>query len=151
MNVSLTDQVSFMAFWLSFSRWFGVLFQLPLFDNVSVPGIVKILATLLISFAFFPSVQGTLVAEIRMVGLENAWILMAFHTMTGFIIRFLVKSLLSLYIAAGSILTQQTGSATVTYVDPTPGQRIGPFERIIEWAMVILVLSSGALVPMIQG
>src|SRR5690606_7308826 len=151
MNVSLTDQVSFMAFWLSFSRWFGVLFQLPLFDNVSVPGMIKILATFLISFAFFPSVQGTLVAEINMVGLEHAWLLIAFHTTTGLIIGFLVKTLMSLYVGAGSILTQQIGFASVSYFDPSQGQQVGPFERMIEWAMIIIVLSSGAFVPIVKG
>lgn len=151
MNIALTDQIGFMAFWLSFSRWFGVLFQLPLFDNVSVPGIVKILTTFLITFAFYPSVQGTLISEIKLIGLENAWILMSFHTLTGLIIGFLVKCLMSLYIGAGSILTQQIGFASVTYFDPTQGQQVGPFERMIEWAIIIIVLTSGAFVPMIQG
>lgn len=151
MNVTLADQIGFMAFWLSFSRWFGVLFQLPLFDNVSVPGIVKILSTFLISFAFFPSVEATLVAEIKLVGLEHVWILVAFHTTTGLIIGFLVKSLMTLYVGAGSILTQQIGFASISYFDPSQGQTVGPFERMIEWAMIIIVLTSGALVPMVQG
>ena len=42
MNISILDQQVFLAFWMGFSRWIAVLFQLPLFDNVSVPMIVKI-------------------------------------------------------------------------------------------------------------
>lgn len=151
MNVSLSDPAVFIAFWLSFSRWTAVLFQLPLFDNVSVPGIVKILTSFLISYAFFPSVQGTIVAEIQMVGLDNIWVLMMFHTATGLIMGFLVKVIMSLFVAAGSLLTQQIGFASVSYFDPTQGQQIGPFERLVEWTMVILILSSGALVPMFKG
>jgi flagellar biosynthesis protein FliR len=151
MNLTLADQTVFLAFWLCFSRWVAVLFQLPLFDNVSVPNLVKVLGSFVISFAFFPALRGTLVAEINMVGVENIWILVMFHTTTGLIIGFLVKSIMSLFVATGSILTQQIGFASVSYFDPTQGQQVGPFERMIEWTIIILVLSSGALVPMFKG
>lgn len=151
MTVSLSDQLVFLSFWLSFSRWAGVLFQLPLFDNNAVPNIVKVLTTFLVSFAFFPSVQGTLVAELKLVGADNVWLLLMYHTTAGLIIGFLVKIIMSLFVATGSILTQQIGFASVSYFDPTQGQQVGPFERLIEWTLIILVISSGALVPMFKG
>ena len=151
MDVSIGDQTVFLAFWLSFSRWIAVLFQLPLFDNVAVPNIVKILTTFMISFAFFPELRGTLVAEINTVGVDNLWILLMFHTCAGLIIGFLVKCIMSLFIATGSLMTQQIGFASVSYFDPTQGQQVGPFERLVEWTMIILILSSGALVPMFKG
>lgn len=151
MNVTITDQAAFMAFWLCFSRWSAVLFQLPLFDNVAVPGVVKILTSFVISYAFYPDLRGILVAEINMAGVDNIWILTMFHTCTGLIIGFLVKSIMSLFVATGSILTQQIGFSSVSYFDPTQGQQVGPFERLIEWTLLILVLSSGALVPMFKG
>lgn len=151
MNVSLTDQATFMAFWLCFTRWASVLFQLPLFDNQSVPQVVKVLTSFLVAFAFFPGLQGTLLAEINVVGVENIWILVMFHTTAGLIIGFLVKCIMSLFISTGSILTQQIGFASVSYFDPTQGQQVGPFERLIEWTLLILILSSGALTPMFQG
>ena len=151
MNVTIADQAVFMAFWLSFSRWTAVLFQLPLFDNIAVPNIVKVLSCFVISFAFFPELRGTLVAEINMVGVDNIWILMMFHTCTGLIIGFLVKSIMSLFVSTGSILTQQIGFSSVSYFDPTQGQQVGPFERLIEWTILILILSSGALIPMFKG
>jgi flagellar biosynthetic protein FliR len=151
MNVTIADQTVFLAFWLSFSRWIAVLFQLPIFDNVAVPNLVKVLTSFLVSFAFFPHLQGTIVAEINLVGVNNIWLLMMFHTCTGLIIGFLVKCIMSLFVAAGSILTQQIGYASVSYFDPTQGQQVGPFERIIEWSLIVLVLSSGALVPMFKG
>lgn len=151
MNITIADQTLFLAFWLSFSRWIAVLYQLPLFDNVAVPGLVKILGSFIISYAFFPQLSGTLVAEINMVGFENVWLLVTFHTTTGLIIGFMVKSIMSMFVGAGSILTQQIGFASVSYFDPTQGQQIGPFERLIEWTLLILVLTSGALVPMLKG
>jgi flagellar biosynthetic protein FliR len=151
MNITIADQTVLLAFWLGFSRWIAVLFQLPLFDNVAVPNIVKVLVSFLVSYAFFPELRGTLVAEIQVAGVENIWLLMMFHTCTGLIIGFLVKSIMSLFVATGSILTQQIGFASVSYFDPTQGQQVGPFERLLEWTLLILVLSSGALVPMFKG
>jgi flagellar biosynthetic protein FliR len=151
MNVSIANQEVFLAFWIGFSRWIAVLFQLPVFDNLSVPNIVKVLTSFMIAFAFFPPLEGTLLAEVKMVGSENIWILMMFHTTTGLIIGFLVKCIMSLFVATGSILTQQIGFSSVSYFDPTQGQQVGPFERLIEWTLIILVLSSGALVPMFKG
>lgn len=151
MNVTIADQTVFLAFWLSFSRWSAVIAQLPLFDNVAVPNIVKVLTTFLVSYAFFPHLSGTLVAEVKMVGPENIWLLTMFHVCTGLIIGFLVKSIMTLFVATGSILTQQIGFNSVSYFDPTQGQQIGPFERLIEWTLLILILSSGALVPMFKG
>lgn len=151
MNVTIADQTTFLAFWLCFSRWSAVIMQFPLFDNVAIPGVVKILATFLISFAFFPSLSGTLVAEINLVGVDNIWLLTMFHVCTGLIIGFLVKSIMTLFVSTGSILTQQIGFNSVSYFDPSQGQQIGPFERLIEWTLLILILSSGALVPMFKG
>jgi flagellar biosynthetic protein FliR len=125
--------------------------QLPLFDNVAVPSLIKLLASFLITFAFFPNLSGTLVAEINSVGINNVWVLTMFHTMIGLIIGFLVKSIMSLFVSTGSILTQQIGFNSVSYFDPTQGQQIGPFERLIEWTLLILIISSGALVPMFKG
>jgi len=151
MTVNISDHAVFLAFWVSFSRWTAVLFQLPIFDNLSVPNLVKVLASFLISYAFFPQLEGTILAELRVVGVENAWVLVMFHTMAGLIIGFLVKCIMSLFTATGSILTQQIGFASVSYFDPTQAQQVGPFERIIEWSLIILILSSGALVPMFKG
>lgn len=151
MNVTIADQTAFLAFWLSFSRWSAVLIQFPLFDNVAIPGIVKVLASFLISYAFYPELSGTLIAEVKMVGVDNIWLLTMFHVCTGLIIGFLVKSIMTLFVATGSILTQQIGFNSVSYFDPTQGQQIGPFERLIEWTLLMLILSSGALAPMFKG
>ncbi len=151
MNLTIADQTVFLAFWLCFARWSAVMTQLPLFDSIAVPNVVKILASFLVTYAFFPPLTEILVAEIRLVGVENIWILTMFHVSAGLVIGFLVKSIMSLFVATGSILTQQIGFNSVSYFDPGQGQQVGPFERIVEWTILMMILSSGALVPMFKG
>ncbi len=77
INVSVVDYAVLIAFWLSFSRWAAILVQLPLFDNTSVPNLVKVLMSLVISYAFFPVVKGTLGSRSRQRG--RGQVLVAHH------------------------------------------------------------------------
>ena len=151
INVSIVDYPVLIAFWLTFSRWVAILFQLPIFDNTAVPSMVKILSSLMISYAFFPIVQDVMVAEVLAVGTDHFWYLTIFHTVVGLFIGFLVKSIMNLFIASGSIMTQQIGFSSVSYFDPTYVSRIGPFEKIIQWTIIVMILSTGALLPMFKG
>ncbi len=151
INVSIVDYPVLIAFWLTFTRWVAILFQLPLFDNTSVPVMVKVLTSLIISYAFFPLVEATMVKEVLAVGVESFWMLTIFNTIVGLFIGYLVKTIMSLFIAAGSIMTQQIGFASVSYFDPTFVARIGPFEKIIQWTILIMILTTGALIPMFKG
>lgn len=151
MSVSITDQVAFTTFWLGFTRWLAVLMQLPIFDNIAVPGVVKILASFVIAWAFHPLVSPAIAAEVRMVGIENLWFLTMTHVAVGLVIGFFVKSFMSLFTAAGTILTQQIGFASVSFFDPTQAQQTGPFEKLVQWVMVVLILTSGAMSPMLRG
>lgn len=151
INVSIIDYPVLIAFWLTFSRWVAILFQLPIFDNTAIPSMVKILSSLLISYAFFPIVKETMVAEVLAVGVNHFWYLTIFHTIVGLFIGFLVKSIMTLFVASGSIMTQQIGFSSVSYFDPTYVSRIGPFEKIIQWTIIVMILSTGALLPMFKG
>lgn len=151
MSVAITDHVAFVAFWLGFTRWIAILMQLPLLDNLAVPNVVKVLASFVIAWAFHPLVAPALMNEVRVVGVENLWLLTAIHGSCGLVIGFFVKSFMALFASAGTILTQQIGFASVTYFDPTQAQQTGPFEKIIQWTMIVLILTSGALIPMFKG
>jgi flagellar biosynthetic protein FliR len=151
IDVSIENYPLFIAFWLTFTRWVAVLFQIPVFDNPSIPGVVKILTSLIISYAFFPMVQDVMLAEVLAVGIENFWYLTIFHTVVGLVIGFLVKSIMTVFIAAGSLMTQQIGFTSISYFDPTFVTRVGPFEKMIQWTLLILILTTGALVPMFKG
>lgn len=54
LSITVTDQINLIAFWLVFARWVTIMFQLPLFDNTAVPPLLKVLTSLMISYAFFP-------------------------------------------------------------------------------------------------
>jgi flagellar biosynthetic protein FliR len=151
INVQVMDYTVLIAFWLTFSRWVAILVQIPIFDNTGVPNMVKVLSSLMISYAFFPVVKDVMVAEVTRVGVENFWYLTVFHTAVGAVIGFLVKSILNIFIASGSVMTQQIGFASVSYFDPTFVSRIGPFEKIIQWTIIVMILSTGALLPMFKG
>jgi flagellar biosynthetic protein FliR len=58
---------------------------------------------------------------------------------------------MGIFLGAGTIITQQVGFGAVRYFDPTLVQQTGPFEKLITWVLVILILSSGALIPMFKG
>ena len=151
IQIDIVDMEKLVAFWLCFSRWLAIAFQLPIFDNVSVPTLVKILGTLVISYAFFPVVEPHIMQDIQYMGAENFWALTIFYTIVGLIIGYLVKSILQLFVASGSIITQQVGFAAVRYFDPSMGSQVGPFEKLIHWTILIVIITSGALLPMFKG
>ena len=151
MNIQILDFNILIAFWLAFTRCLSIIFQLPIFDGMRIPAIVKTLTTLMITYAFFPFIQGEILKDIAYVGANNFWILTIFYTVTGLVIGYFVKSIMNVFIAAGSIITQQVGFAAVRYFDPSSGSQIGPFETMIQWTMLIIIVTSGALLPMFKG
>ena len=151
INVVLNDIQALTCFWLVFTRWSLILIQLPIFDNVSIPGLVKILFSLILSYAFFPMVKGEVYKDMVYFGAENFWIITLFYSVISLLIGFFVKVLMDLFTAAGSLITQQVGFGAVAYFDPSVGQRIGPFEKLLSWTMIVVIISSGALLPMFKG
>ncbi|MCP4912323.1 MAG: flagellar biosynthetic protein FliR [Oligoflexia bacterium] len=151
INVTIQDYQSIVIFWLVFTRWLVILMQLPIFDNTSIPVVVKTLFSLVVSFAFFPHVKGEIIKDIAYMGLDNFWSLTIFYAASGLLIGYLVKCLMNLFIAAGAVITQQIGFGAVSYFDPQSAQQVGPFEKMIQWTLLIAILSSGALIPMFKG
>lgn len=151
ISISIVDYPVLIAFWLTFTRWVAILVQIPIFDNVAVPNMVKVLTALLISYAFFPIVQNVVVAEVIAVGVENFWYLTICNTVIGLLIGFLVKSIMALFIASGTVMTQQIGFTSVSYFDPNFVSQVGPIEKIIQWTLLIMILTTGALLPMFKG
>ena len=151
ISVTITDYTMIIAFWLCFTRWLAIMFQLPIFNHTSIPSIVKVLATLLITFCFFPITKVEVMKDIQYLGVDNFWALTMFHTIVGIAIGYLVKSIMSVYTAAGTIITQQIGFGSVSYFDPSIQSKVGPFEKMINWTVLIMILSTGALLPMFKG
>jgi len=107
--------------------------------------------SLIISYAFFPIVEAAMVKEVITVGVENFWYLTIFHTIVGLFIGFLVKTIMSIFIATGALMTQQMGFSSISYFDPTFKANVGPLEKVIQWTMLIMILQTGALLPMFKG
>jgi flagellar biosynthetic protein FliR len=151
ISIAITDPLMLVAFWLSFARWTAIMINMPIFDNSVIPGIVKVLSAFVISYAFFPVAKPGIIAEINHVGLDMFWMLTISHVLIGLIIGYLVKSIMGIFQASGSVMTQQIGFASLTYFDPSVKQQVGPFERMIQWTLVIMIISSGALMPIFKG
>lgn len=151
LNIQITDMTMITAFWLAFTRWLAIIFQLPLFENVSIPVVVKVLTTLMLTFAFFPLIQDQIILDIKHVGPESFWYLTIFNTIVGLVIGFFVKAIMSIFISTGAIITQQIGMNALSYFDPQAGSPIGPFEKLIEWTVLMMIITSGALLPMFKG
>ena len=83
MNITITDQVTLIAFWLAFTRWLGIMLQLPLFDNLAIPAPVKALGTLVITYAFFPYVSPHIMQDINYMGQDSFVLLTAFYLLSG--------------------------------------------------------------------
>ena len=147
----MTDFSAVLCFWLIFTRWLTIIFQLPLFDNSSIPGVVKALFCLVVSYAFYPMLKGEVMKDIAYIGVENFWALTIFYAGFGLILGHLVKTLMNLFTAAGAVITQQIGFGAVSYFDPQSATRVGPFEIMIQWTMLVIIISSGALLPMFKG
>ena len=151
INISITDYSALIAFWLAFTRWAAVLFQLPLFDNLAVPGLVKVLVCVTLTYVFFPTVAPQIQMDIAHIGLDRFWILTLFYSMVGLVIGYFVKSIMTLITSSGNLITQQVGFAALRYFDPGSSQELGPFEKLLSWAMLIMILTTGALLPMFKG
>lgn len=151
IGFQITDPTFFIAFWLCFTRFIALFLQLPFFDNNNVPIPVKVLFSLFLSFSFFPFCQNFIIEDLRAVGMDNVWFLTIYYALVGLICGFLVKIIMMVFVASGSILAQQIGFTAASYFDPISSQRVGPVEKLIQWSMLILVISSGALIPMFKG
>jgi flagellar biosynthetic protein FliR len=151
LNIQITDLTSLIAFWLCFTRLFTVMFQLPIFDGLPIPAMLKALTCLLITFTFFPHVSPHIIADINAVGEESFWVLTIYNAVIGLTIGYLVKAIMNIFVGCGAIITQQIGFGAISYFDPAASQQVGPFEKLISWTILIMILTSGALLPMFKG
>lgn len=151
MTISITSIHLFSAFWLMFSKWAAALIQLPHFDEASVPMRVKVLFSLLITIAFSQMLMPAVMADLEFVGYDNFYMLLMYYTITGLIIGYLVKSIMFVFQTAGSLITQQIGFSMVSYFDPSAGQQVGPFEKLIKWTLLVMIISTAVLNPMLKG
>ena len=151
INLQIIDYPVLLSFWLSFSRWIAAVIQMPIFQEMRIPSTVKVLTALVVTYAFFPITGPYVLKDIAYLGEDSFWSLTLFNVIIGLILGFLVKAIMSVFIAAGAIITQQIGFAALSYFDSSMARETGAFEKLIQWTMIAIILSSGALIPMFQG
>ena len=151
IGIQIYDQISLIAFWLVFIRVSAIILQFPLFDYFRLPGQIKVLSTLVISYALYYPVKKYVVADISHWGTDNLIALSLYYTLVGVVIGFFIKSILGFANAAGSIMSQQMGFGAMRYFDPSSNQQVGPVEKLIGICLVLLLISTGALIPMFKG
>lgn len=151
MTISITSIHLFSAFWLMFSKWAAALIQLPHFDEAGVPMRLKVLFTLMITLSFSKMLMPAVIADLNYIGHHNFYALLIYYTITGLVIGYFVKSIMFVFQTAGSLITQQIGFSMVSYFDPSAGQQIGPFEKLIKWTLLVMIISTPVLNPMLKG
>lgn len=151
VNISITDHNALTAFWLIFSRWIAVLFQLPIIEGRNAPQMLTVLTSLIIAYAFYPQLSPQVLKEIHYMGENHFWILTIFHTLVGLVIGYGVKTIMDIFISAGMIISQQVGFSAMRYFDPSISQAIGPFEKLMTQTILLGIVFSGALIPMFKG
>lgn len=151
ITLTITDMRELTIFWLIFTRCLATLFQFPIFDTFSIPGIIKILFALVLAYCFHPLLRDVVLQDMTIAGNGNFFLLTIFYTLVGAFIGFLLKLIMDIFLIGGAIITQSIGFSAVRYFDPSFLQRVGPFEMYMQWVLLLLVLISGALVPMFKG
>jgi flagellar biosynthetic protein FliR len=84
VEVKITDQITIIAFWLGFIRWSATLFQLPLFDSIGVPEILKVIFSLVMAYAFFPYTEKYILQDMIYIGIDHFWVLTILYTLIAF-------------------------------------------------------------------
>ena len=78
ISLSVIDQIQLLAFWLCFTRVLACFMNFPLFEEVAIPMIVKILSALVISYAIFPIVKNPILQDIAQNGGNSVVLLTAY-------------------------------------------------------------------------
>jgi len=123
----------------------------PLFDEASIPLTVKVLVTVVISYSIFPLVSSTIINDLTSYGTSSIIILTVYYVFSGLVLSYLVKMMTSLVVSAGTLMGQQMGLGNIALFDPTSMSQTGPLEKIIRHTMILIICTSGALVPLLKG
>jgi flagellar biosynthetic protein FliR len=150
MNISVTNLPNLLAFWLCFCKWSSFLSFAPLIDQIQIPVLVKALFFFLISYALYPFVSSYIVNDVNYMGTDNIFLLTVFYVVNGFVLGFLLKSIMFIFSSAGSLITQQIGFSSIQAFDPSFQAQVGPFEKLIVWTLSIMLVFSGVFNPIFK-
>lgn len=151
MNIVITDIFSVTSFWLVFSRLSATLVQLPLLATENIPNTVKVLVCFVLTYALYPLVKDPVMRDLAKIGVENFWLITIYYTLIGVVVGMLVKIMMDVVLSSTRFISQQIGFNAVSFFDPSLGGQVGPIDVLITHAMTLIILFSGAMLPMFQG
>lgn len=128
------------AFLVVFARLGAVLMVLPVFSEDAVPGRIRLLIALAISFALF----GLVGPKIPAVGsdIELGAIVLA-EMLTGLALGTIVRIMFLATTIAGSIISLQTGLTSAVMPDAALGGQLPVLAKLVSVATAVMCLSLG--------
>jgi flagellar biosynthetic protein FliR len=151
ITISVIDQIQLFAFWLCFTRVIACFINFPVFEEVTIPMVVKILTALVVSYAIFPIVKFPIIKDISAYGETSYTLLTVYYAISGLVISYIVKIVSSVVLSAGTVMSQQMGLGNISLYDPTSLSPVTPIEKLLKWTLLLMIFSSGALLPILKG
>jgi flagellar biosynthetic protein FliR len=151
MEITITDLTQFMAFWLCFSRWFGLIMGMPFFELIEGPQVLWFLLSFIFTLSNFPFIQNQLILELNKFGVGSFWLLLIFELLVGLSIGMILKIFTQLFVSTGSLISQTIGLSAIRYFDQNNMSMIGPIEKLIQFTILILVFNSNFLYPIFKS
>ncbi|MCR4289910.1 MAG: flagellar biosynthetic protein FliR [Candidatus Scalindua sp.] len=117
-------------------RTASVLFFSPIYNQASLPLIVKIGLALVIAFAIFPTINSSQPAlPDNMIN----FILIVFKELAiGFLIGYVATLAFAAFVMGGGLISSEMGLTMAELVDPLSGERVSPIAQLLQIVALIL-------------
>jgi len=123
-------------FTLVLIRTASVLFFSPIYNQASLPVIVKIGLALVISFAIFPTISSS---QLALPDDMISFILIVFKELAiGFLIGYVATLAFAAFVMGGGLISNEMGLTMAELVDPLSGDRVSPISQLLQTVALIL-------------
>ncbi len=117
-------------------RTASILFFSPIYNQTSLPLIIKIGFALVIAIAIFPTINSTQL--VLPDNLPNFILIIFKEVAVGFLIGYSATLAFGAFVMAGELISTEMGLAMAELVDPLFGDRISPISQILQIVGLVL-------------
>ncbi len=117
-------------------RTASILFFSPIYNQTSLPLIIKIGFALVIAIAIFPTINSTQL--VLPDNLPNFILIIFKEVAVGFLIGYSATLAFGAFVMAGELISTEMGLAMAQLVDPLFGDRISPISQILQIVGLVL-------------
>jgi len=117
-------------------RTASILFFSPIYNQTSLPLIIKIGLALVIAIAIFPTINSTQL--VLPDNLPNFILIIFKEVAVGFLIGYSATLAFGAFVMAGELISTEMGLAMAELVDPLFGDRISPIAQILQIVGLVL-------------